>query len=73
MYRFLLHPLSISFKDEEQRQKLNRITHPEIYREMCWEVREYFRKKYRPGIFFIRFPVIWRDLVSGENEGRSQL
>ena len=25
------------FKDEEQRQKLNRITHPEIYKEMCWE------------------------------------
>ena len=24
-------------KDEEQRQKLNRITHPEIYKEMCWE------------------------------------
>jgi hypothetical protein len=26
------------FKDEEQRQKLNRITHPEIYKEMTWEV-----------------------------------
>ena len=24
-------------KDEEQRQKLNRITHPEIYKEMWWE------------------------------------
>jgi len=28
---------TIIFEDEEQRQKLNRITHPEIYREMCWE------------------------------------
>ena len=27
----------LSFKDEEQRQKLNRITHPEIYKEMWWE------------------------------------
>ena len=26
-----------SFQDEEQRQKLNRITHPEIYKEMIWE------------------------------------
>ena len=25
-------------KDEEQRQRLNRITHPEIYKEMTWEV-----------------------------------
>ena len=24
-------------QDEEQRQKLNRITHPEIYKEMIWE------------------------------------
>ena len=24
-------------QDEEQRQKLNRITHPEIYKEMWWE------------------------------------
>jgi len=28
---------TIIFEDEEQRQKLNRITHPEIYKEMCWE------------------------------------
>lgn len=28
---------TIIFEDEEQRQKLNRITHPEIYREMFWE------------------------------------
>ncbi|XP_023341080.1 dephospho-CoA kinase domain-containing protein-like [Eurytemora carolleeae] len=28
---------TIIFEDENQRQKLNRITHPEIYREMCWE------------------------------------
>merc|ERR1712012_1110 len=28
---------SIIFEDEEQRQKLNRITHPEIYKEMWWE------------------------------------
>jgi len=27
----------IIFEDEEQRQRLNKITHPEIYREMCWE------------------------------------
>ena len=26
-----------SLQDEEQRQKLNRITHPEIYKEMIWE------------------------------------
>jgi len=28
---------TIIFEDEDQRQTLNRITHPEIYREMCWE------------------------------------
>jgi len=28
---------TIIFEDEEQRQKLNRITHPEIYKEMWWE------------------------------------
>jgi len=28
---------TIIFEDEEQRQKLNRITHPEIYKEMIWE------------------------------------
>lgn len=28
---------TIIFEDEEQRQKLNRITHPEIYKEMSWE------------------------------------
>lgn len=28
---------TIIFEDEEQRQKLNRITHHEIYREMFWE------------------------------------
>ena len=28
---------TIIFEDESQRQKLNRITHPEIYKEMCWE------------------------------------
>eukprot|EP00095_Tigriopus_kingsejongensis_P004511 snap_masked-scaffold427_size174323-processed-gene-0.28 protein:Tk04511 transcript:snap_masked-scaffold427_size174323-processed-gene-0.28-mRNA-1 annotation:"dephospho- kinase domain-containing" len=28
----------IIFEDELQREKLNRITHPEIYKEMCWEV-----------------------------------
>jgi len=28
---------TIIFEDEEQRQKLNRITHPEIYKEMFWE------------------------------------
>lgn len=28
---------TIIFEDEEQRQKLNRITHPEIYKEMAWE------------------------------------
>ena len=27
----------VIFEDDEQRFKLNRITHPEIYREMCWE------------------------------------
>ena len=29
--------ISPFFQDEEQRQKLNRITHPEIYKEMIWE------------------------------------
>jgi len=28
---------TIIFEDEDQRQKLNRITHPEIYKEMWWE------------------------------------
>jgi len=28
---------TIIFEDEDQRQKLNRITHPEIYKEMIWE------------------------------------
>ena len=28
---------TIIFEDEGQRQKLNRITHPEIYKEMWWE------------------------------------
>jgi dephospho-CoA kinase len=27
----------IIFEDEVQRKKLNRITHPEIYRAMTWE------------------------------------
>jgi len=27
----------VIFEEEEQRQKLNRITHPEIYKEMIWE------------------------------------
>jgi dephospho-CoA kinase len=28
---------TIIFEDEDQRQKLNKITHPEIYKEMIWE------------------------------------
>jgi len=28
---------TIIFEDEDQRQKLNKITHPEIYKEMVWE------------------------------------
>lgn len=27
----------VIFEDEAEREKLNRITHSEIYREMCWE------------------------------------
>jgi len=31
----------IIFEDEEQRRKLNRITHPEIYKEMSWAAVKY--------------------------------
>ncbi|XP_043285829.1 dephospho-CoA kinase [Venturia canescens] len=32
------------FNDVEKRKKLNAITHPDIYREMCWQALKYFFK-----------------------------
>lgn len=36
----------IIFENAQKRQDLNRITHPEIFREMCWEIiYNFFRGK----------------------------
>ncbi|ODM98179.1 Dephospho-CoA kinase domain-containing protein [Orchesella cincta] len=37
----------IIFNDANKRRQLNSITHPEIFREMCWEILYYFGKGYK--------------------------
>lgn len=46
----------IIFENAAKRQDLNRITHPEIFREMCWEIIYNFFRGKTSWIFLLHSP-----------------